>query len=154
MSRFLWARTARSATSATNSKSILTGGRKYSGTSKPKEGEEKLQILDGVLSGLDELAIIGYGFADEHVNFRLSNAMLLNPKLRIMIVDPYRTDIPLCLRQFDYGGRVRGASCSAAQWMEHRDTGAWNQVQMKTVKDNEPYRAEIRMKVEALLKLG
>jgi hypothetical protein len=80
--------------------------------------------------------------------------MLLNPKLRIMIVDPYRTDIPLCLRQFDYGGRVRGASCSAAQWMEHRDTGAWNQVQMKTVKDNEPYRAEIRMKVEALLKLG
>jgi hypothetical protein len=67
------------------SKSTLTGGRKYSGTSKVKEGEEKLQILDGVLSGLDELTSIGYGFGDEHVNFRLSNAMLLNPKLRIRV---------------------------------------------------------------------
>jgi hypothetical protein len=136
------------------SKSMLTGGRKYSSTSKPKEGEEKLQILDGVLSGLDELTIIGYGFADEHINFRLSNAMLLNPKLRVMIVDPYRTDIPPCLRQFDYDGRVRHASCSAAQWMEYRDTGVWNQAQMKTLKDNEHYRAEIRMIVEAHLKLG
>jgi hypothetical protein len=115
------------------SKSMLTGGRKYSGTSKVKEGEEKLQILDGVLSGLEELTIIGYGFGDEHINFRLSNAMLLNPKLRIMIVDPCRTDIPLCLRQFDYDGRVRRASASAAQWMEHRETGVWNQVQTKTL---------------------
>ena len=136
------------------SKSMLTGGRKYSGTSKVKEGEEKLQILDGVLSGLDELTIIGYGFGDEHINFRLSNAMLLNPRLRIMIVDPYRTNIPLCLRQFDYDGRVRHAFCSAAQWMEHRDTGVWNQAQIKTLKDNEHYRAEIRKTVEAHLKPG
>ena len=136
------------------SKSMLTGGRKYSGTSKVKEGEEKLQILDGVLSGLDELTIIGYGFGDEHINFRLSNAMLLNPKLRIMIVDPYRKDIPLCLRQFDYDGRVRRASCSAAQWMEYRDTGVWNQVQMKTLKENEHLRTEVRKIVEAQLKLG
>jgi hypothetical protein len=120
----------------------------------PKRAKRNLQILDGVLSGLDELTIIGYGFADEHINFRLSNAMLLNPKLRIMIVDPYRTDIPPCLRQFDYDGRVRHASCSAAQWMEHRDTGVWNQAQMKTLKDNEHYRAEIRMIVEAHLNLG
>jgi hypothetical protein len=136
------------------SKSMLTGARKYSGTSKLKEGEEKLQILDGVLSGLDELTIIGYGFGDEHINFRLSNAMLLNPRLRIMIVDPCRTDIPLGLRQFDYDGRVRRASAGAAQWMEYRETGVWNQVQMKTLEENEHFRSEVRKVVEAHLKLG
>ncbi|MGD0443481.1 MAG: hypothetical protein ABSA39_06050 [Edaphobacter sp.] len=136
------------------SKSMLTGGRKYSGTSKVKEGEEKLQILDGALSGLDELTIIGYGFGDEHINFRLSNAMLLNPKLRIMIVDPYLSDIPLCLRQFDFDSRVRRASCGAAQWVEYRDTGAWSQVQMKTLKENEHLRTEVRKIVEARLKVS
>lgn len=135
------------------SKSVLTGGRKYSGTSKIKEGDEKLQILDGVLIGLDELTIIGYGFGDEHINFRISNAMLLNPKLRITIVDPYRFDIPLCLRQFDYDGRVRRANASAAQWMEYRETGVWNQGQAKTLKENEHFRTEIRNIVEARLKL-
>ncbi|WP_213803222.1 hypothetical protein [Granulicella sp. dw_53] len=80
--------------------------------------------------------------------------MLLNPKLRIMIVDPYRTNIPLCLRQFDYDSRVRRASASAAQWMEHRDTGVWNQAQTRTLKENENYRTEIRNFIEAQLKLG
>jgi hypothetical protein len=136
------------------SKSMLTGIRKYSKTSKIKDGEEKLQILDGVLSGLDELTIIGYGFGDEHINFRLSNAMLSNPKLRIMIVDPYRTDIPLCLQQFDYDGRVRSASASAPQWMEYRETSVWSPTQTKTLKDNEHFRAEIRKIVEARLKLA
>jgi hypothetical protein len=135
------------------SKSMLTGGRKYSATSKVKEGEEKLQIMDGVLSALDELTIIGYGFGDEHINFRLSNAMLFNPKLKIMIVDPYRTDIPQCLRQFDYDGRLPRASASAAQWMEYRETGVWNTTQIKTLKDNEHLRAEIKNRVEEYLKL-
>lgn len=135
------------------SKSMLTGEHKYSGTSKVKEGEEKLHIFDGVLADLDELTIIGYGFGDEHINFRLSNAMLLNPKLRIMIVDPYRTDIPPCLRQFDYDGRVRRAASSAAQSMEYRETGVWSQVQTKTLKENELFRTEIRNFVEAQLKL-
>ena len=44
------------------SKSMLTGGSKFSGTLKVKDGEEKLQILASVLSGLDELTVIGYGF--------------------------------------------------------------------------------------------
>jgi hypothetical protein len=135
------------------SKSMLTGGRKYSTTSKVKEGEEKLQILDGVLNALDELTIIGYGFGDEHINFRLSNAMLSNPKLKIMIVDPHQTNIPLCLRQFDYDGRVRQALASAATWMEYRETGVWNTIQIKTLKDNEHFRAEIKKFVEEHLKL-
>ena len=79
--------------------------------------------------------------------------MLLNPKLCMIIVDPYRTDIPLCLRQFDYDGRVRRASSSAAQWMEYREMGAWNQEQTKTLKDNEHFRDEIKSFVEAQLKL-
>jgi hypothetical protein len=135
------------------SKSMLTGGRKYSATSKVKEGEEKLQILDGVLSELDELTIIGYGFGDEHINFRLSNAMLLNKALKTMIVDPFRRDIPACLRQFDYDGRVRLAAASAAQWMEYRETGIWNTAQMKTLTDNEHLRAEIKNSVENRLRL-
>jgi hypothetical protein len=135
------------------SKSMLTGGHKYSATSKVKEGEEKLQIMDGVLSELDELTIIGYGFGDEHINFRLSSAMLLNNTLKIMIVDPFRTDIPQCLRQFDYDGRVRRAAAGAAQWMEYRETGAWNAAQMKTLKDNDHFRAEIKKIVQDRLKL-
>ena len=133
---------------------MLTGGKKYSGTSKVKDGEEKLQILDSVLRGLDELTVIGYGFGDEHVNFRLSNAMLLNDKLRIVVVDPHRTDTPQCLRQFDYGGRVRCISSGAAQWMEYRGADTWNQVQMKALQENEQCRAEVRKIVGAHLKLA
>jgi hypothetical protein len=136
------------------SRSMLTGGRKYSGTSKIKDGEEKLQILDSILRGLDELTVIGYGFGDEHINFRLSNAMLLNDKLRIVVVDPHRTDTPRCLRQFDYDSRVRRASSGAAQWMEYRGTGTWNQVQMKALQENEQYRAKIREIVGSHLRLA
>jgi hypothetical protein len=32
---------------------------------------------------------------EPHINFRLSKAMLLDLKLRIMIVDPYRTNTAL-----------------------------------------------------------
>ena len=53
------------------SQSMLTGGKKYSRTSKIKEGEEKLKIFDDTLKGLDQLTIIGYGFGDEHINFRM-----------------------------------------------------------------------------------
>jgi hypothetical protein len=136
------------------SNSMLTGGRKYSGTSKVKDGEEKLQILDAVLSELDEITVIGYGFGDEHINFRLSNAMLLNEKLRIVVVDPYRRETPSCLRQFDYDSRIRRASSGAAQWMEYRKTGIWDQVQMKALQENQQNRADIRKIVKAHLKLA
>jgi hypothetical protein len=79
--------------------------------------------------------------------------MLSNPKLKIMIVDPHQTNIPLCLRQFDYDGRVRQALASAATWMEYRETGVWNTTQIKTLKDNEHFRAEIKKFVEEHLKL-
>ncbi len=135
-------------------RSMLTGGRKYSGTSKVKEGEEKLQILDSVLGQLDELTVIGYGFGDEHINFRISNAMVLNKKLRIIIVDPYRSVIPSCLQQFDYDSRVRRVNCGAALWMEYKDSGVWNQAQIKILQENQHIRAEIRKIVEAYLKLA
>jgi hypothetical protein len=37
--------------------------------------------------------------------------------------------------------------------MEHRETGVWNQVQTKTLKENEHFRTEIRSFVEGQLKL-
>ena len=56
---------------------------------------------------MDELTIIGYGFGDRHINFRLSNAMSLNERLRLRIVYPWFQPIPECVRHFDYDGRVR-----------------------------------------------
>jgi hypothetical protein len=53
-------------------KSMLTGGKKYSSTSKIKEGEETLKMFDDVIRNADELTVIGYGFGDEHINFSTS----------------------------------------------------------------------------------
>jgi hypothetical protein len=38
-------------------KAMLTGGRKYSTTAKPQEGEEKLALLDRVLGEVDQLTV-------------------------------------------------------------------------------------------------
>jgi hypothetical protein len=80
--------------------------------------------------------------------------MLLNEKLRIVIVDPHREETPNCLRQFDYDGRIRRASCGAAQWMAYLETGVWSQVQLNALQENQRYRADIRKIVEARLKLA
>lgn len=131
------------------SKSMLTGGRKYSQTSKIKKGEEKLQLFDDVLRHLDELTILGYGFGDEHINFRVSNALLLNPDLRVIIVDPFRSTTPACIGQFDYDLRIKRAACGAAQWMDYSKSGSWNEDQMNGLKENERYRSQIRERVES-----
>src|SRR5690242_9930686 len=57
------------------SKSMLTGAGKYGHTLKIQAGEEKIALFDKLLKELDELTIIGYGFGDRHINFRLSHAM-------------------------------------------------------------------------------
>jgi hypothetical protein len=119
------------------STSMLTGGKKYSRTSKIKEGEEKLKLFDDTLKRIDELTVIGYGFGDEHINFRLSNALLLNDKLRVNIVDPVRTRTPHCLEQFDYDLRIRRAMCGAAQWIEYCKSQRWNYEQMNCLKESQ-----------------
>lgn len=136
------------------SKSMLTGGSKYSKTSKIKKGEEKLKIFDEELMKLDELTIIGYGFGDKHVNFRLSNAMLLNKNLTIRIVDPINCKPPEILEQFDFDSRIRGASCGAAHWMDYCVSEKWDSEQINTLKENVKYRDIIKSKVEAEIMAG
>lgn len=136
------------------SKSMLTGGRKYSKTSKIKKGEEKLKIFDDELMKLDELTIIGYGFGDKHINFRLSNAMLLNEKLTIRIVDPVNCKPPEILEQFDFDSRIRGAFCGAAHWMDYCVSEKWDNEQIKALKENVKYRDVIKSKVEAAIIAG
>jgi len=136
------------------SASMLTGERKYSSTSKIIEGEEKLKLFDDGLLALDELTIIGYGFGDEHINFRLTNAMVLNKKLKINIVDPYRQsfpNLPNCIKQFNYDGRVIRHLCDAANWMSYTKTKKWNLEQMDALKENAKYRDQIKALVKKQL---
>jgi hypothetical protein len=134
------------------SQSMLTGGRKYSRTSKIKEGEEKLQIFDDALRRLDQLTIIGYGFGDDHINFRISNALLVNGNLKVVIVDPFCTETPDCIKQFDYDSRIRRAACGAAHWMDYCVGGTWNMEQMNALKENCKLRTEVRERVQSQIK--
>lgn len=133
-------------------KSMLTGGRKYSKTTNAKKGEEKLKILDEVLNELDELTIIGYGFGDPHINSRISNAMVLNKNLKLRIVNPTNVSNPKFLEQFDYDSRIRGALCRTAEWMEYSGTEQWNSDQTNALKENEKYRLDIKKNVEEKLR--
>jgi hypothetical protein len=131
------------------SNSMLTGGKKYSETSKIKDGEEKLKLFDDVLEDIEELTIIGYGFGDEHINFRISNALLLNQDLRVVIIDPALKNTPSCIKQFDYDSRIKRAACGAAHWMDYCKSQKWNYDQMNGLKENQKYRAEVRQKVQS-----
>lgn len=135
-------------------KAMLTGGYKYSTTANPKAGEEKLALFDHVLGGLDELTIIGYGFGDKHVNFRLSHAMARRDDLSMRIVDPHRHTLPDFLEPFDYNSRVRRAACGATLWMDYSKSNRWDVAQMESLKQNASIRKVIRDRVEAALKRG
>ena len=132
-------------------KSMLTGGSKYSLTTNHKEGEEKLKLFDDMLNDVDELTIIGYGFGDRHINYRLSNAMVLNRNLKLRIVDPVHKPFVEFLQQFNYSDRIRGATCGAPHWIEYSVTQKWNQDQMNSLKENEMLRKKIKEKVEAVV---
>jgi len=135
-------------------KAMLTGAQKYSSTANPKPGEEKLAVFDGVLGQLDELTIIGYGFGDKHVNFRLSHAMVRNDGLSIRIVDPHRDRLPDFLEPFDYKSRVRRAACGATLWMDYSKSNRWDEAQMRCLKENASLRKVVRDRVETALRRG
>ncbi|MGL1864168.1 MAG: hypothetical protein OCC46_16730 [Pseudodesulfovibrio sp.] len=130
-------------------KSMLTGGRKYSKTANFKKGEEKLKLLDDVLRTTDELTVIGYGFGDPHINFRISNAMVLNENLNIWTVSPNNSKTPEILEQFNYNHRVRKAHCGAAQWMQYCDSEKWNNEQSEALMDNQKFREIVKKSVLA-----
>lgn len=136
------------------SKAVLTGGRKYSKTANPKKGEEKLVIFDEILDQLDELTIIGYGFGDKHVNFRIVNAMARREGLSVRIIDPHLREVPEFLEPFDYNSRVRRASCSAAQWIDYCKSQSWNLEQIEALKANSKIRQEVKSNVESAIKAG
>jgi hypothetical protein len=133
-------------------KAMLTGGRKYSTTANPKAGEEKLSLFDRVLGEIDQLTVIGYGFGDKHVNFRISNAMARRDGLSVWIVDPHRTQLPEFLEPFDYNSRVRRASCSATLWMDYCKSNRWDAAQMESLKANATLRRAVRDRVEVSLR--
>ncbi|QGZ55085.1 hypothetical protein [Paraburkholderia acidiphila] len=132
-------------------KSMLTGGKKYSTTVNEKAGEEKLKVFDDVLRQIDQLTIIGYGFGDRHVNFRLSNAMARYDNLTIQIVDPARNKAPEFLQPFDYDGKIKLAMCGAAHWMDYCKSNSWDSKQIEALKENSKYRTEIKKSVQKTL---
>lgn len=136
------------------SKAILTGGRKYSTIAKMQKGEEKLAIFDDILRQADQLTIIGYGFGDRHVNFRIQNAMARRDELIVHIVDPQLTKLPDCLNPFDYDSRVTRAQCGAAHWLDYCRTRQWNIEQMNGLKENVALRDIIRQRVVAEIRGG
>lgn len=132
-------------------KSMLTGGKKYSQTSNIKEGEEKLKIFDEKLLEIDELIIIGYGFGDEHINFRISNAMVKNDNLSLRIIDPYPIKTPSFLSQFDYDRRIKKAQCTANQWFDYCKEQTWYQDLNNSIKKNNELRKQIQNEVSNIL---
>jgi hypothetical protein len=128
-------------------KSMLMGGNKYSQTSNEKKGEEKLKVFDDILLELDEVTIIGYGFGDNHINIRLLNAMVLNKKLSIRIVEPNSISTPSFLQQFDYDNRIKKAQCGAMQWFEYYKNEKWNQELTEYIKNDNTIREKIKEKV-------
>jgi hypothetical protein len=135
-------------------RSMLTGGKKYSTTTNPKKGEEKLQLLDAVLKGIEQLTVIGYGFGDAHVNNRISNAMVLNDRLKVRVVNPKWRGCPEILKQFDYGGRVRGACCRAPEWMSYVPTERWGPGLSQALRDAEHARGKIKEQVRSSWRPG
>lgn len=129
------------------SKSMLTGGKKYSSTTNPKYGEEKLSIFNKALLDTEELIIIGYGFGDQHINDRLSNAMVLNNKLKLKVIDPSYQSPPNFLRQFDYDSRVRGAISGAAPWFGYFVNQQWDRELMKHLSDSHKLRDQLHKNV-------
>lgn len=130
------------------SRTMLTGGKKYSTTTNDKKGEEKLGLFFEVVKTLDELVVIGYSFGDSHINDRILNAMVLNPNLKIWIIDPIHRPWPPFLRQFDYELRLRGATAGAAVWMTYASTGKWDKAQMEALKLSQQTRSTITTRIK------
>ena len=105
-------------------KSILTGGYKYSKKLfDKKQGEEKMLLFKQVLSIIDEIIIIGYGFNDEHINNRLDEAMILNENLKITIVNPDTKTLPSIIDRHDHDLRITRANLRTPEWLHYRATG-------------------------------
>lgn len=109
-------------------KSMLTGGDKYSISYSQKKGEEKLILFSKKLEKIDTLTIIGYGFNDRHINNKIYRALILNPQLKIKIVDPY-AKYPDCLLEFK--DSIQLIRSDVANWIYYEENSTdtehkWN----------------------------
>lgn len=123
--------------------SMLTGGSKYSLTTNEKQGEEKLKLFLENLKDADELTVIGYGFGDKHINYRISNAMVLNENLKVTIVDPIHKPIPDLLEQFNYNMRIKTATCGAPHWLEYLENETWSSELIEHLEKNAGLRKSV-----------
>lgn len=130
--------------------SMLTGGKKYGRAISSKPGEEKISLFQDVLATIDELTIVGYGFGDVHINDRIVVAMSRSEKLRVRIVDPFGPACPAILEPFNYGERVRGARCSAPEWMSYlKNDETWDSQHSANVRKSAMRRSEVQARVLA-----
>lgn len=90
-------------------KSMLTGGRKFSPTLGDDSGTS-MYLFREVLSRIDSLDIIGYGFNDIHINDRIDQAMILNPNLKLNIAKFADTQIPHCIERHNHDNRIKYSS--------------------------------------------
>lgn len=104
---------------------ILTGSKKYTKTLKTQKREEKIALFSSGLKNIDELYIVGYGFGDEHINNRIVNAMHLNEKMKLTIIDPSGAKHKI-LEPFDYDLRVCYANMDFSVWSDYIKTGQWD----------------------------
>ena len=119
-------------------KSMLTGGDKYSISFSEKDGEEKLILFSQKIEEIELLTIIGYGFNDRHINNKIYKALLFNPGLKLKIVNPY-AEYPECLLEFKES--ISLIRADVANWIyceEHKTPTkhSWNP-------DLQQYNAEI-----------
>ncbi|WP_061207012.1 hypothetical protein [Leptospira santarosai] len=114
-------------------KSVLTGGNKYSKTAKIKQGEEKLKLFEDIIKSVDKLIIIGYGFGDQHINFRINHQLVKNKKFAIEIVDPNFKRVPSFIEQFDYDNRIKGIALNTTDWINQFYRGNKRNRNMKQI---------------------
>lgn len=107
------------------SKSMLTGGNKYSSTLSKKEGEQKLSLFTDVIEGSDLLTIVGYGFGDKHINHRIVQALHRNQNLKIKLTSPNQK-IPECLEAFDENDRIKRVCSDVANWLYYEKYQTWS----------------------------
>lgn len=124
-------------------KAMLTGGSKYSTTIEIKKKEEKLNLVDRVLKTAKKITIIGYGFGDKHVNFKISNAMVMNNEMKLIIVDPCHNKLPEFLEQFDYKERIVKATCRTTEWMNYYKYKKWDNEEREALRTNDSDRERV-----------
>lgn len=77
-------------------RSLLSGGHKFSDKFEQIAPRELFEEFKARIRSVRELVVIGYGFGDEHVNVVLSDWLDIHDT-KLIICDPYRTEIPDCL---------------------------------------------------------